>query len=82
VLVKVIEQRRLLNQRLWKMFLSPLTQVNAKSRTEEGWGFKEPTSRFGRADPKSTVIEVSDGKLPHLSPLRALKFCDSQNSLK
>jgi hypothetical protein len=31
-------------------------------------------------DPKSTVIEVSDGELPHLSPSRTLKFHDSQNS--
>jgi hypothetical protein len=31
-------------------------------------------------DPKSTVIEVSDGELPHLSPSRPLKFHDSQNS--
>jgi hypothetical protein len=30
-------------------------------------------------DPKSTVIEVSNGELPHLSPSRVLKFQDSQN---
>jgi hypothetical protein len=31
-------------------------------------------------DPKSTVIEVSDGELPHLSPSRTLRFRDSLNS--